>query len=68
MNTLQDVRDAQQIWEYKFNRTGRKPITLNPAKAGWKARILGFNKKSDIRSVKVVRSLYFPGKMRNALV
>jgi hypothetical protein len=40
MNSLQDARDAQQMWEYKLNNTGRESIVLRDGKPGWLARLL----------------------------
>jgi hypothetical protein len=34
MNTLQDVREAQQMWEWKFNNAGREGIVLGEGKSG----------------------------------
>ena len=33
MNTLQDVREAHQMWEYKFKNAGREGIVLNCGKS-----------------------------------
>jgi hypothetical protein len=33
MYTIQDVRDAHQMWEYMFQNTGREGIVLNCAKS-----------------------------------
>jgi hypothetical protein len=32
MNTLQDIREAQQMWEWKFSNAGREGIVLNCGK------------------------------------
>ena len=40
MNTLQDVREAQQMWVYKFKNTGRESIVLRNVKSGWLASVL----------------------------
>ena len=32
MNTLQDVREAQQMWEYKFKNAGREGVVLRIGK------------------------------------
>ena len=32
MNTLQDAREAQQMWEYRFNNPGREGIELRNGK------------------------------------
>ena len=32
MNTLQDLREAQQMWEYKFQNAGREGIVLSDGK------------------------------------
>jgi hypothetical protein len=34
METLQDVRNAYQMWEYEFKYAGREPITLSSGKSG----------------------------------
>jgi hypothetical protein len=34
MNTLQAVRDVQQMWEWKFENAGRERIVLNCGKRG----------------------------------
>ena len=33
MNTLQDVREAHQMWEHKFKNAGREGIVLNCGKS-----------------------------------
>jgi hypothetical protein len=40
MNTLQDVREAQQMWEWKFKNAGRESIVLNCGKSGSIAGLL----------------------------
>ncbi|MBN2389675.1 MAG: hypothetical protein JXR84_03055 [Anaerolineae bacterium] len=34
MNTLEAVRDAQQMWEWKFQNAGRERIVLNSGRRG----------------------------------
>ncbi|MGC9395888.1 MAG: hypothetical protein ACP5J4_13670 [Anaerolineae bacterium] len=34
MNTLEAVRDAQQMWEWKFQNVGRERIVLNGGRHG----------------------------------
>ena len=41
MNTLQDAREAQQMWEYKFKNAGREGIVLNCGKPRSLSSILG---------------------------
>ena len=41
MNTLQDVREAQQMWERKFQSAGRERIVLNCGKCGSLGGVVG---------------------------
>ena len=41
MNTLEAVRDAQQMWEWKFQNAGRERIALNDGKRDVLSRVLG---------------------------
>ena len=41
MNTLEAVRDAQQMWEWKFQNAGRERIQLNCGKRGSLSGMLG---------------------------
>ena len=40
MYTIQDVRDAHQMWEYKIKNAGREGIVLKDDKPGWINRLL----------------------------
>jgi hypothetical protein len=40
MYHIQDARDAQQMWEYKFKNAGREGIVLRDGKPGWLTRLL----------------------------
>ena len=40
MNTLQDTREAQQMWEYKFRTASREGINLSSGKHRSLATIL----------------------------
>ena len=41
MNSIQDVREAQQMWEYKFKYAGREGIVLTNGKSRSLSSILG---------------------------
>ena len=41
MNTLQNVREAQQMWERKFQNAGRERIQLNCGKRGSLGGVFG---------------------------
>ena len=41
MNTLRDVREANQMWEQKFQNAGRERIVLSSGKRGALRGMLG---------------------------
>ena len=41
MNTLQDAREAQQMWERKFEHAGRERIVLSDGKQGALSTMVG---------------------------
>jgi hypothetical protein len=41
MNTLEAVRDAQQMWEWRFQNAGRERIVLSGGKRGGLREMLG---------------------------